>query len=86
MGGSKWADAILINPAAYTHTSVAILDALNAFEGKVVEVHLSNVHAREDFRQTSYLSDVAVGVITGLGAKGYEYAVDRAAAICGEDA
>ena len=66
--------------------ALGLRDALLGVAIPFIEVHLSNVHAREDFRQTSYLSDVAVGVITGLGAKGYEYAVDRAAAICEEGA
>lgn len=68
--------AIIINPAAYTHTSVAILDALNAFEGKVIEVHLSNVHKRESFRHHSYVSLRADGVIAGLGTKGYQAALN----------
>ncbi|MAX32965.1 MAG: type II 3-dehydroquinate dehydratase [Halomonadaceae bacterium] len=68
--------AIIINPAAYTHTSVAILDALNAFEGKVIEVHLSNVHKRETFRHHSYVSLRADGVIAGLGSQGYRAALD----------
>lgn len=68
--------AIIINPAAYTHTSVAILDALNAFEGKVIEVHISNVHQRETFRQHSYVSLRADGVIAGLGSQGYQAALD----------
>ncbi len=66
---------IVINPAAYTHTSVALRDAIAAVAIPFVEVHLSNVHAREAFRKESYFSDLAVGVITGLGASGYEYAV-----------
>ena len=74
---------IVINPGAFTHTSIALRDALLGVGIPFIEIHLSNVHARESFRQTSYLSDVAVGVITGLGAKGYEYALDRAAAIAG---
>lgn len=69
-------EAIIINPAAYTHTSVAILDALNAFEGKVIEVHLSNVHKRESFRHHSYVSLRADGIIVGLGSKGYALALD----------
>lgn len=68
--------AIIINPAAYTHTSVAILDALNAFEGTVIEVHISNVHKRERFRHHSYVSLRADGVIVGLGTQGYQAALD----------
>ncbi|MDI5890346.1 type II 3-dehydroquinate dehydratase [Halomonas rhizosphaerae] len=68
--------AIIINPAAYTHTSVAILDALNAFEGVVYEVHISNVHQRESFRHHSYVSLRADGVIAGLGTRGYHAALD----------
>ena len=67
-------DFILINPAAYTHTSVALRDALLAVSIPFVEIHLSNVHKREPFRHYSYFSDVAEGVICGLGAKGYEFA------------
>ena len=67
-------DFILINPAAYTHTSVALRDALLAVSIPFVEIHLSNVHKREPFRHHSYFSDVAEGVISGLGAKGYEFA------------
>ncbi|WP_106477865.1 type II 3-dehydroquinate dehydratase [Phytohalomonas tamaricis] len=69
-------DAIIINPAAYSHTSVAILDALNAYEGKVIEVHLSNIHKRETFRHHSYVSLRADGVIAGLGSRGYLLALD----------
>ncbi|WP_419796918.1 MAG: type II 3-dehydroquinate dehydratase [Terasakiella sp.] len=64
-------DAIVINPAAYTHTSVAILDALQAVDKPVIEVHLSNIHKREAFRHTSYVSKMATGVICGLGSQGY---------------
>ncbi|MFQ1047937.1 type II 3-dehydroquinate dehydratase [Avibacterium paragallinarum] len=67
-------DFIIINPAAYTHTSVALRDALLAVAIPFVEVHLSNVHKRESFRHHSYFSDVAEGVICGLGAQGYEFA------------
>ncbi|MBM69371.1 MAG: type II 3-dehydroquinate dehydratase [Haliea sp.] len=66
---------ILINPAAFTHTSVALRDALAAVAIPFIEVHLSNTHAREPFRQHSYFSDLAVGVICGLGAHGYELAL-----------
>jgi 3-dehydroquinate dehydratase-2 len=69
---------ILINPAAFTHTSVALRDALAAVGVPFVEVHLSNVFAREPFRQHSYFSDLAVGIISGLGAKGYELALQFA--------
>ena len=68
--------AIIINPAAYTHTSVALRDALAAVAIPFVEVHLSNVHAREPFRQHSYFSDLAVGVICGLGHQGYLLALE----------
>lgn len=68
-------DFILINPGAFTHTSVALRDALLSVSIPFIEVHLSNVHAREAFRQHSYLSDVAQGVICGLGEQGYEFAL-----------
>jgi len=71
-------DFILINPAAFTHTSVALRDALAAVRIPFIEVHLSNVHAREEFRQYSYFSDLAVGVISGLGPVGYELALQAA--------
>ncbi|MBK1636920.1 type II 3-dehydroquinate dehydratase [Rhodovulum adriaticum] len=71
------AAGIVINPAAYTHTSVAILDALNAYDGPVIEVHISNVHQREAFRHHSYVSLRADGVIAGCGVQGYELAVAR---------
>jgi 3-dehydroquinate dehydratase-2 len=69
---------IIINPAAYTHTSVAMRDALAAVGIPFIEVHLSNVYAREPFRRVSHFSDIAVGVISGLGAKGYELALEFA--------
>lgn len=74
---------IVINPAALTHTSVAILDALNTFEGPVIEVHISQVHKREAFRHHSYVSMRADGVIAGLGIEGYEAAVRRVCSIVG---
>jgi 3-dehydroquinate dehydratase II len=69
---------IVINPAGYTHTSVALRDALLAVAIPFIEVHLSNIHAREPFRAHSYFSDIAEGVISGLGAQGYELALDAA--------
>ena len=71
-------DFIIINPAAYTHTSVAMRDALAAVGIPFIEVHLSNVFAREPFRRESYFTDIAVGIISGLGAKGYELALEFA--------
>lgn len=71
------AGGIVINPGAFTHTSVAILDALNAFEGVVLEVHISNVHRRESFRHHSYVSLRADGVMAGFGVQGYELALQR---------
>jgi 3-dehydroquinate dehydratase-2 len=71
-------DFIIINPAAYTHTSIALRDALAAVELPFVEVHLSNIFAREPFRRKSYFSDLARGVISGLGPKGYELALQYA--------
>jgi 3-dehydroquinate dehydratase II len=71
-------DFIIINPAAYTHTSIAIRDALSVIKTPFIEVHLSNVHAREPFRRKSYFSDIAVGVICGLGAAGYSAAYQYA--------
>ena len=72
---SEGVDFIIINPAAYTHTSIALRDALATVQLPFIEIHLSNVHAREPFRHRSYFSDLAMGVITGLGAKGYELAL-----------
>jgi len=69
---------IIINPAAFTHTSVAVRDALAGVAIPFIELHLSNVHAREEFRRESYFSDIAVGVICGLGAHGYELALQAA--------
>ncbi len=72
------AAGIIINAAAYTHTSIAIHDALRAFDGAIIEVHLSNIHKRESFRHHSWISPVADGVIAGLGAHGYELALAAA--------
>ncbi len=71
-------DYFIINPGAFTHTSIAIRDAFSAVNIPFIEIHLSNVHAREAFRQHSYLSDIAQGVILGLGAQGYELAMQAA--------
>lgn len=71
-------DFVIINPAAFTHTSVAMRDALSAVKVPFIEVHLSNVYAREAFRHHSYFTDIAVGVISGLGAQGYALALDFA--------
>lgn len=73
------AAAIVINPAAFTHTSVALRDALAMFEGPIVEVHLSNIHAREPFRHHSYIAPIASAVIAGCGSDGYLFAIDRVA-------
>ncbi len=75
---SDGTDFIIINPAAYTHTSIALRDALAAVKLPFIEVHLSNIYSRESFRQESYFSDLAIGIISGLGAKGYELALEYA--------
>ncbi|MYM57087.1 type II 3-dehydroquinate dehydratase [Thalassovita mangrovi] len=75
------AAGIIINPAAFTHTSVAILDALNTFEGPVLEVHITNVHKRESFRHHSYVSLRAEGVMAGFGVEGYQLALRRMATL-----
>jgi len=77
-GVAEEVDYFIINPGAFTHTSIAIRDAFSAVDIPFIEVHLSNVHAREAFRQHSYLSDIAQGVILGLGAQGYELALQAA--------
>ena len=74
------ASGLIINAAAYSHTSVAILDALQTMSQPIIEVHLSNIYARESFRHHSHISQVATGVICGLGAQGYEMAIDALAA------
>ncbi len=71
-------DFILINPGAFTHTSIALRDALLAVEIPFIEIHLSNVFAREEFRQVSYLTDIAVGIISGMGMHGYQLAISAA--------
>lgn len=75
-------DFIIFNPAAFTHTSIALRDALLGVNIPFIEVHLSNVNAREDFRQRSFFSDIAEGIITGLGALGYELALQAAIVYC----
>ena len=75
--------AVIINAGAYTHNSVAILDALHAFEGPVIEVHISNIHKREEFRHQSYISGRADGVIVGCGTQGYLLALQRVKALLG---
>ncbi|MBL8789814.1 MAG: type II 3-dehydroquinate dehydratase [Rhizobiales bacterium] len=77
------AAGIIINPGAFTHTSIAILDALNAFEGPVLEVHVSNVHKRESFRHHSYVSMRADGVLAGFGVEGYALAMRRMGSLLG---
>lgn len=73
------AAAIVINPAALSHTSIAVFDALNTFDGPVLEVHISNIHSRETFRHHSYVSARADGVIAGFGVQGYVFAIERLA-------
>jgi 3-dehydroquinate dehydratase-2 len=85
-GARGRAAGIVINPAAFTHTSVAILDALHTFEGPIIEVHISNVHKREEFRHHSFVSAVASGVIVGCGTQGYSLALQRIAALIGAKA
>lgn len=80
------AGGIVINPAAFTHTSVAILDALNAFDAPVIEIHISNVHKREEFRHHSFVSRRADGVIAGFGTQGYLLALRRVAKLIDEKA
>ena len=75
---SEGVSFLIVNPAAFTHTSIALRDALLATQIPFIEVHLSNVHAREPFRARSYFSDIAEGVVTGLGAQGYELALQAA--------
>jgi 3-dehydroquinate dehydratase-2 len=76
---ASWADAIIINPAAYTHTSVALRDAIAAVAVPTIEVHISNVYAREPFRHHSYIAPVAMGQITGFGSESYRLALHAAA-------
>ncbi len=79
-------DAIVLNAGAYTHTSIAIMDAIFSVELPVIELHLSNVHAREPFRHTSYMSKACLGIICGFGARGYTLAMDAALSHLGHDA
>ena len=80
-GAREGGAGIIINPGAFTHTSVAILDALNTFDGPVLEVHISNIHKREAFRHHSYVSARADGVIAGFGVQGYALAMQRMGAL-----
>ena len=77
------ASGIIINAGAFTHSSIAILDALNSFDEPIIEVHISNIHRREAFRHHSYISGVAAGVIVGFGVQGYVFAVERLAVLTG---
>ncbi len=76
---SSKAHAILINAAAFTHTSIAIMDALSIFEGPIIEIHITNIHAREEFRHKSFISKTAYGIIAGFGFKSYELAINAIA-------
>ena len=76
-----WAECIIINPAAYTHTSVAIRDAIASVKIPAIEVHLSNIYGREDFRQKSFIAPVVVGSISGFGEMSYQLALEAAAAL-----
>jgi 3-dehydroquinate dehydratase-2 len=78
-------DALVLNAAAYTHTSVALRDAIAATGIPTIEVHLSNVHAREEFRQKSFIAPVCKGVITGFGAQSYVLALEAAVSVCGSN-
>lgn len=78
------AAGIVINPAAFSHYSVAVLDALKNFEGPIMEVHISNIHQREEFRHRSFVSAVAAGVICGCGTQGYLFALQRLARLLGD--
>jgi 3-dehydroquinate dehydratase-2 len=80
------ASGVIINPGAFTHTSIAILDAIIATELPVIEVHISNIHAREEFRRHSYVSTVAMAVLCGFGIEGYGLAIDGLAALIGAKA
>jgi 3-dehydroquinate dehydratase II len=82
-GARDRAAAIVINRAAFSHTSVAVLDTLKAFDGPIIEVHISNVHKREPFRHHSYVSGVASGIIVGCGTQGYMLALQRIAKLIG---
>jgi 3-dehydroquinate dehydratase II len=73
--------AIIINPGAFSHTSIAIFDALKSYQGKVIEVHISNIHQRESFRHHSYVSARADGIIVGCGVEGYQFALQRVASL-----
>tara|TARA_B100000686_G_C16461846_1_gene797527 strand:- start:211 stop:651 length:441 start_codon:yes stop_codon:yes gene_type:complete len=79
---SSETDVIIINPGGYTHTSIAIRDAFLAVEVPFIEIHISNIFAREEFRKESYFSDIAVGIISGLGFEGYDLALDAAINLC----
>ena len=79
------AQGVIINAAAYTHTSVALLDALSLIDTPIIEVHISNIYARDAFRHHSYISPVASGVICGLGSNGYLLAIDALAGMIGQD-
>ena len=78
------ANGVIINPAAFSHTSVAILDALTLFEGPIIEVHISNIHTRENFRHHSYVSQKANAVIAGFGTEGYNIAIRKMTDLCGQ--